>query len=151
MSRDCGLVIEDCGLREAFLSLLVNGTRKETIKWNKERICHPSQSAQSAFSMSYFTLVDGKAYRHIFTAIGSGFLHRTKSINTSLFTFHPPYLIPRFFFSITTCTSKNAAQIGHCQRRVVSLKSGSLVCLQLGHRMRRGFWGVVLDIFEYWQ
>ena len=49
------------------------------------------------------------------------------------------YLRPRFFFSMNTCSSTGAAQMGQTYRRVVSLKSGSRVCLQLGQRMVSGF------------
>jgi hypothetical protein len=56
-----------------------------------------------------------------------------------LVCFHPcSYFNPRFFFSMNTCASTGDAQMAHTYRFVVSLNSGSRVCLQFGHRTVSG-------------
>ena len=57
-----------------------------------------------------------------------------------------PYRIPRFFFSIRTSASTEAAQSGQTYRFVVSLKSGSWVWWQLGHFIISGLSSRGLDI-----
>ena len=57
-----------------------------------------------------------------------------------------PYRIPRFFFSMITCISTEAAQSGQTYRFVVSLKSGSWVWWQLGHFIISGLSSRGLDI-----
>lgn len=51
----------------------------------------------------------------------------------------PTYFNPRFLFSMKTCSSTGEAQMGQMYRLVVSLKSGSRLCLQFGHRTVSGF------------
>ena len=59
------------------------------------------------------------------------------------------YFSPRFFFSMTTCISSGCEQIGQTYRCVVSLRSGSRICLQLGQRTRSGLSesGFAIDVF----
>jgi hypothetical protein len=56
------------------------------------------------------------------------------------------YFMPRFFFSMTTCVSSGSAQTGQTYRWVVSLRSGSRICLQLGHRTTNGLSDSNFDI-----
>jgi hypothetical protein len=56
------------------------------------------------------------------------------------------YFNPRFFFSMTTCVSKGSEQIGQTYRWIVSLRSGSRICLQLGQRTTSGLSDSYFDI-----
>ncbi len=49
--------------------------------------------------------------------------------------------IPLFFFSMTTCISSGLEHTGHTYRCVVSFRSGSRICLHVGHFTRRGWSG----------